>query len=47
MVWGCMTSQGPGYITQIEGIMDKNLYKEISSEDGAQRYIEILQAQKR
>ena len=24
-----MTSQGPGYITQIEGIMDKNLYKEI------------------
>ena len=29
MVWGCMTSQGPGYITQIEGIMDKNLYKEI------------------
>ena len=29
MVWGCITSGGVGYLTEIEGIMDQHLYKEI------------------
>jgi transposase len=29
MVWGCITSEGVGYLTEIEGIMDQHLYKEI------------------
>jgi transposase len=29
MIWGCVTSQGVGYIAEIEGIMDQNLYLEI------------------
>ncbi len=33
MVWGCMTSQGVGYLCKIEGTMDQNLYKTILEED--------------
>lgn len=33
MVWGCMTSQGVGYLCRIEGIMDQHLYKTILEED--------------
>lgn len=29
MVWGCITAEGTGYITQIEGNMDQHLYKHI------------------
>ena len=33
MVWGCMTSQGVGYLCKIEGIMDQHLYKNILEEE--------------
>ena len=29
MLWGCMTSQGPGFMCKIEGEMDQHLYKQI------------------
>lgn len=29
MLWGCITAQGVGYLAEIEGIMDQNLYLEI------------------
>ena len=29
MVWGCITSKGPGFLCKIDGIMDQTLYKEI------------------
>lgn len=29
MVWGCITSDGPGYLADIEGTMDQHLYKKI------------------
>jgi transposase len=29
MVWGCITYDGPGYLTKIDSILDKELYKEI------------------
>jgi transposase len=29
MIWGCITSKGPGYLADIEGIMDQHLYKRI------------------
>ena len=28
-LWGCMTAEGPGYMCQIESILDKKLYQEI------------------
>ncbi len=33
MVWGCMTSQGVGYLCKIQGIMDQHLYKTILEEE--------------
>jgi hypothetical protein len=29
MVWGCITSEGPGYLADIEGNMDQHLYRRI------------------
>ncbi len=29
MIWGCITADGVGYLTEIEGIMDQHLYLEI------------------
>ena len=29
MIWGCMTSEGPGFMCKIEGTMDQHLYKSI------------------
>jgi hypothetical protein len=29
MVWGCITSKGPGFLCKIDGTMDQTLYKEI------------------
>ena len=33
MIWGCMTSQGVGYLCKIEGNMDQHLYKSILDDD--------------
>jgi hypothetical protein len=29
MVWGCMTAQGPGFLTKIEGTLNSELYCDI------------------
>jgi len=29
MIWGCMTTQGPGFMCKIDGKMDQHLYKTI------------------
>ncbi len=29
MIWGCMTTQGIGYLTRIKGNMDADLYCQI------------------
>ena len=33
MIWGCMTSKGPGFMCKIEGTMDQHLYKSILEGD--------------
>jgi hypothetical protein len=33
MIWGCMTSEGPGFMCKIEGTMDRHLYKSILEGD--------------
>jgi transposase len=33
MVWGCMTTEGPGYLCQIDGNMDQYLYKNILEDE--------------
>jgi hypothetical protein len=33
MVWGCITYDGPGYMTKIDSILDKDLYKQILETD--------------
>lgn len=33
MIWGCMTSEGPGYATKIDNIMDQYLYKQILEDE--------------
>jgi transposase len=33
MVWGCITYEGTGYLTKIEGNMDKNLYLKILEDE--------------
>lgn len=33
MVWGCMTSLGPGYSCKIDNIMDAQLYVDILNDD--------------
>jgi hypothetical protein len=33
MVWGCITSQGVGFLTKIEGNMDKELYCSILQDE--------------
>ena len=33
MMWGCMTWEGPGYVTKIDGRMDGNLYLSILEEE--------------
>jgi hypothetical protein len=33
MIWGCMTCDGPGYATKIDGRMDANLYCQILEEE--------------
>ena len=32
MVWGCMSTKGPGNLYFIEGIMDQNMYLDIPIE---------------
>ena len=33
MIWGCMTSQGVGYLCKIDGTMDQHLYKSILEDE--------------
>ena len=33
MIWGCMTSQGIGYLCKIDGTMDQHLYKSILEDE--------------
>ena len=33
MVWGCMTTQGPGYLYKIDGRMDAELYTSILQDE--------------
>src|SRR5579871_5346220 len=33
MVWGCMITEGPGYLCQIDGNMDQYLYKNILEDE--------------
>lgn len=33
MIWGCMTSEGPGYAAKIDNIMDQYLYKQILEDE--------------
>ena len=33
MVWGCITAEGPGYLTKIEGKMDAQLYCDILNDE--------------
>jgi hypothetical protein len=33
MIWGCITYDGPGYVTKIDNTMDKVLYQKILEED--------------
>jgi hypothetical protein len=32
MVWGCILAEGPGYLCQINGNMDQDMYKGMLSE---------------
>jgi transposase len=33
MVWGCITSMGPGYLCKVQGNMDQSLYKQILEDE--------------
>jgi transposase len=33
MIWGCMTTKGPGFMCKIDGKMEQTLYKQILSEE--------------
>lgn len=33
MIWGCMTTHGPGFMCKIEGTMDQHLYKQILEDE--------------
>ena len=37
MIWGCMTTQGPGFMCKIDGKMDQHLYKTILEDELAQK----------